>query len=131
MSYIPSEFKYTATHEWVSIDEEGLIIVGITDYAQSLLGDIVYVELPDVGLVLKAAEEFGVIESVKAASDLYSPLTGEIVAVNEALAANPALINQDPYHDGWLIKIKAEDSKDVEDLMDADEYEEKIAAEQQ
>ena len=126
MSTIPSELKYTATHEWIEREEEDLIIIGITDYAQHALGDIVFVELPEVGTKLDAGKECGVIESVKAASDLYSPLTGEVVVINEAVVSHPELINQSPYHDGWLIKIAPENMDEWIELMDADEYTESI-----
>lgn len=129
MSQVPDEFKYTDTHEWVEIVEGDSVKIGITDHAQSLLGDIVYVDLPEVGQNVVAGEECGVIESVKAAGDLYAPVTGEVIAVNEALTAKPDLINEDAYHSGWLIQIKVDDMNDVEQLKDATEYQESIAEE--
>ncbi len=130
MSNIPTEFKYTKTHEWVSRDEDDVITIGITDHAQQQLGDIVFIELPEVGIQLHAGEEFGVIESVKAASDLYGPIAGEVIAVNSSIAATPGLINTDPYHEGWLIKIQPDDIDEWDELMDSDEYESKVEADQ-
>lgn len=129
MSVIPAELKYTKTHEWAQRDDEDCIIIGITDHAQRLLGDIVYIELPEIGVQLHAGEEFGVIESVKAASDLYAPLSGEVLEINQRLTSNPALINTDAYHEGWLIKIKPNDIHDLDELMDAEEYTNKTEAE--
>jgi glycine cleavage system H protein len=126
MSDIPTELKYTKSHEWAAKDEKDLITIGITHHAQKLLGDVVFIELPEVGIQIHSGEEFGVIESVKAASDLYSPLSGEVVAVNEQLAGQPALINQDPYHEGWFIKVRPDDIDEWDELMDADEYADKI-----
>ncbi|MBS0287198.1 MAG: glycine cleavage system protein GcvH [Proteobacteria bacterium] len=130
MSNIPTELKYTKTHEWASKDEEDVITIGITAHAQHLLGDIVYLELPEVETQVHVGEEFGVIESVKAASDLYSPISGEVIAVNSELISSPGLINTDPYHEGWLIKIQPDDPEQFEELMDAEEYEHKIEKEQ-
>lgn len=129
MSDIPSELKYTSTHEWAGYDkDENLITIGITHHAQHLLGDIVFVELPEVGSEVISGKEFGVVESVKAASDLYSPVSGSVVEVNEELLTNPALINHDAYHEGWIVKINPEDISQWEHLMDADEYADKIVA---
>lgn len=122
MSDIPIELKYSKTHEWAHRDEDDLITIGITNHAQQLLGDVVFIEFPELGIQLHTGEEFGVIESVKAASDLYSPISGEIVAINDSLTANPAMINSDPYQEGWLIKIKPDDIAEWDDLMDAEEY---------
>ncbi|MFI4937084.1 MAG: glycine cleavage system protein GcvH [Candidatus Berkiellales bacterium] len=122
MADIPSGLKYTATHEWVEKVAEDQVIIGLTRYAEQSLGDIVFVELPEVGTKLNIGKEFGVVESVKAASDLYSPMSGKVIAVNEKLTDNPALINQDPYHDGWLIKIVPDDIGEWDKLMDAEEY---------
>ncbi len=130
MSNIPTELKYTKTHEWVSRDEDDVITIGITDHAQHALGDIVFIELPEVGIQLHAGEEFGVIESVKAASDLYGPIAGEVVAVNANVAGTPGLINTDPYHEGWLIKIQPDDIDEWDELMDSEDYESKIEADQ-
>lgn len=125
-SNIPTEFKYTKTHEWASKDEDDVITIGITYHAQKLLGDIVYLELPELETQVHEGEEFGVIESVKAASDLYSPINGEVIAVNKELTTSPGIINTDPYHEGWLIKIQPDDPEQYEELMDAEEYEHKI-----
>lgn len=129
MKDIPSEIKYTKTHEWASKDEEDVITIGITQHAQKLLGDIVYLELPELETQVHEGEEFGVIESVKAASDLYSPISGEVIAVNTELTTTPGLINTDPYHAGWLIKIQPDDPEQFEELMDASEYEDNIEKE--
>lgn len=126
MSQIPSELRYMASHEWAQQEENGAITIGITDHAQQTLGDIVYIELPEVGMKLDMGQEFGVIESVKAASDLYSPMSGEVIAVNEALKAKPELVNHDPFQEGWLVKIQPEDSAQWDDLLSAEEYAQKI-----
>ena len=128
-SEIPNDFKYTETHEWAEKSEKDEIIVGITDHAQHSLGDIVFVELPEVGQTLSAGEEFGVIESVKAASDLYLPISGEVIAVNEALKEQPNLINSDPYGSGWIVKIQPQDLSDWENMMDANAYAEILETE--
>lgn len=120
-SNIPSELRYAETHEWVRPQEDGIVTVGITDHAQHLLGDLVFVELPEVGRVVAAAEGCAVVESVKAASDVYSPVDGVIVEVNELLADNPELINEDPYGEGWILRIKT--SAALDDLLDAIAYE--------
>ncbi len=120
-SIIPAELRYTDTHEWVCANADGTVTVGITDHAQHLLGDLVFVEIPEVGRAVAAAESCAVVESVKAASDVYSPLDGVIVAVNEALADDPELINQDPYGKGWIFRIKTTALLDV--LLDAAAYE--------
>lgn len=118
---VPQNLQYTAEHEWVKV-EGGEVTVGITDHAQELLGDLVFVELPESGTKMSAEEEFGVVESVKAASDLYSPVTGEVVAVNEALAETPETINSDPYGDGWIAQVRMDDPGELEGLLDADGY---------
>lgn len=123
MSDFSSELKYTRTHEWVRDEGEGIYTVGISDYAQSSLGDMVFIDLPDVGDTVDAGDECAVAESVKSASDIYSPLTGEIVVVNEDLENNPALVNKDPYGDGWLFQIALSEPSDLDDLLDVDEYE--------
>lgn len=120
-SNIPSELRYAETHEWVRPQEDGIVTVGITDHAQHLLGDLVFVELPEVGRVVAAAEGCAVVESVKAASDVYSPVDGVIVEVNELLADNPELINEDPYGEGWILRIKT--GAALDDLLDAVAYE--------
>jgi len=116
------EARYAESHEWARWDGEE-IVCGITDHAQETLSDVVYVELPMVGDVFDAAEPYGIVESVKAASDLYAPVAGEVVAVNEELETAPELINQDPYGDGWMVRLDPSDPDEFEDLMDADEYE--------
>ena len=121
MSNVPTELKYTSSHEWIAIDGDTATI-GITDHAQDLLGDLVFVELPDVGTTFAAKDECAVVESVKAASDVYSPLSGEVVEVNEALADAPETINTDAYGDGWMFKLKMTDPSDLDDLMDAEAY---------
>lgn len=121
MSKLPKELKYAVSHEWVR-HENGVVTVGITNFAQEALGDVVYVELPDVGDKLQATDEAGVVESVKAASDIYSPVSGEVIAINEELEDAPETINKDPYHDGWFYKIKMSDPSELDALMDADEY---------
>ena len=122
MSNIPSELKYLDSHEWVRIESDGTVTVGISDHAQSALGDLVFVEVPAVGRKLKAGEAFAVVESVKAASDVYSPVSGEVVAVNESLSGAPELINQSPYNDGWLMKVKLSDNAELNKLLDAAAY---------
>lgn len=126
MSNIPAELRYASTHEWVRPEGNGVFTVGITEHAQELLGDMVFVDLPDVGDEVSTGDDVAVAESVKAASDVYAPISGEIVAVNEDLEDSPELVNSDPYGDGWLYKIKAEDEAEVENLMDAEGYEASI-----
>lgn len=126
MSNIPADLKYVASHEWLRQEEDGTITVGITHHAQDLLGDIVYVELPEVGEHVDVDAEIAVVESVKAASDVYAPIAGEILAVNEALVDAPETINEDPYGEGWFFKIKPDNSDDYQGLMDADEYQDSI-----
>ena len=120
-SIIPTELRYTHTHEWVRANADGTVTVGITDHAQNLLGDLVFVEIPEVDRAVAAAESCAVVESVKAASDVYSPLDGVIVAVNEALADNPELINEDPYGEGWIFRLKT--AAALDGLLDAAAYE--------
>lgn len=122
MSNTPSELKYTKTHEWVKIADDGTAVIGITDHAQCLLGDIVFVEPPELNIEVSAGEEAGVIESVKSASDIYAPIAGEIIAFNTALSDTPDLINQDPYGDGWVMKIMPRDEDQLKDLLDNEEY---------
>lgn len=117
----PEDLKYTREHEWVSIDGS-VATIGITDHAQEQLGDVVFVELPSVGDRVEKADAFGVVESTKAVSDVYAPLSGEVSEVNDDLPDNPELINEDPYGDGWMVKITLGDKADLEDLMTADEY---------
>jgi len=119
----PSDLKYTKTHEWVRDNGDGTITMGITEHAQDLLGDVVFVELPEVESILTAEENCGVIESVKAASDMYAPLDGEVTEVNEELDGEPELINTAPFGEGWIFSMKLKSMADVEELMDADAYE--------
>lgn len=119
----PRDCRYSKEHEWVRL-KGGLATVGITDYAQDQLGDIVYVELPPIGEILTQFEPFGVVESVKAASDLYAPLSGEVLEVNEELSDHPEFVNQNPYDRGWMIKIEPSDTSELDSLLTAEEYEE-------
>ena len=121
MSYA-TELRYLATHEWGRIDEEGVLTVGISEHAQDLLGDIVFVELPDIGMELDAEEESAIVESVKAASDVYAPLSGEVIEVNEKLLDEPEIVNSSPLEDGWFFKIKLNDASSFENLMTEEEY---------
>ncbi len=118
----PENLKYTKEHEWIRVEDNQIGVVGITDYAQSELGDIVYVELPQIGKVVKQLESFGTIEAVKAVSDLFSPVSGEIIEVNEKLKDSPDLINKDPYGEGWIIKIKISDLKELDNLLSVEDY---------
>ena len=124
MSNVPGELKYTRDHEWVALLEDGTVRVGITDHAQAALGDLVFVEVPEAGSALAAGDACAVVESVKAASDVYCPVSGEILEVNEALADSPETINRDPYGDGWIMTIQPDDADELEELMDADAYQE-------
>lgn len=127
MSDIPGDLRYTKEHEYVKPSgEEGVFRVGITDYAQGELGDVVYVELPESGRTVAAMEVFGTVEAVKAVSDLYSPVAGEVVAANPALADNPGLVNSDPYGEGWMIEVRLTDAAALDDLLDAGGYREHI-----
>ncbi|WP_377894817.1 glycine cleavage system protein GcvH [Alteromonas sp. R78001] len=126
MSNIPTDLRYASTHEWVRPDGDGVFTVGISEHAQGLLGDMVFVELPDVGDTVSTGDDIAVAESVKAASDVYAPINGEVVGVNEELEDSPELVNSDPYGDGWLFKIKADDAEEVEGLLDAEGYENSI-----
>jgi glycine cleavage system H protein len=121
----PEDRKYTKEHEWVKIDG-GVAVVGITDFAQDQLGDVVYVELPNVGDRVQMMKPFGVIESVKTASDLYAPVTGEVVEVNDSLADAPQMVNDAPYADGWLIKVRPDDPSEIESLMTAQQYADQV-----
>ena len=124
MSNVPGELKYTRDHEWVQLLDDGTVRVGITDHAQAALGDLVFVEVPEAGSALAAGDACAVVESVKAASDVYCPVSGEILEVNEALADSPETINRDPYGDGWIMTIQPDDPDELEELMDADAYQE-------
>ncbi|MER7250247.1 glycine cleavage system H protein [Kribbella rubisoli] len=118
----PEDLKYTAEHEWLKAGSDGPVRVGITDFAQDQLGDIVYVQLPDVGSTVRAGDACGELESTKSVSDLFAPVNGTVTAVNEALADQPDLVNSDPYGEGWLLDIEVEDAAEVAALMDADAY---------
>jgi glycine cleavage system H protein len=126
----PPGLKYSKEHEWVAT-EESVATIGITDHAQEQLGEIVYIELPSVGEKVSKDDPFGVVESVKAVSDIYAPVSGTVVEVNEDLPESPEVVNEDPYGDGWLIKVKVSDPADLEDLMDNDEYSELVAREKE
>ncbi|MFU8821127.1 MAG: glycine cleavage system protein GcvH [Gammaproteobacteria bacterium] len=122
MSNIPAELKYTRTHEWLRPEDDGTFTVGISDHAQDALGDLVFVETPDVGRTVTAGEACAVVESVKAASDIYSPIDGEVIAVNDALAAQPELLNTDPYGEGWIMRIRPAAGAETSTLLDANAY---------
>ena len=130
MSNLPTELKYLSTHEWLRV-EDGIGYVGITDHAQDAMWDLVYVEMPEVGATVSANDEAGVVESVKAASDIYAPVSGEIVAINETLEETPETVNSDPYGDGWMFQIKLSDSSELEGLLSADDYQAQIDAEEE
>lgn len=121
-----NHLKFTATHEWLK-KEGSEAIIGITDHAQELLGDMVFVELPEIGDSVSAGDELGVVESVKAASDFYAPISGVVTEVNAAVVENPAIVNSDPYQAGWLVKIKPNNDSEIESLLTADEYQKEIA----
>ena len=128
MSNVPAELSYTSEHEWVSaLTAEGTVRVGITDHAQDALGDVVYVDLPSVGDSVAAEDSFGEIESTKSVSDLFAPIAGAIVAVNEGLEDDPALVNSDPYGEGWIIEIRPENADDLANLLDAEAYKAELA----
>ena len=122
MSNIPDDLKYASTHEWIRVNENGVATVGISDHAQDALGDIVFVDLPEPGAIVNAKDEVAVVESVKAASDLYSPISGEIIEVNEVLAEAPETVNSGPYENGWFLKMTISDKAELDELMDADAY---------
>ena len=122
MSDVPGDLKYTKSHEWVREEEDGSVVVGITDHAQSALGDLVFVEVPESGAEVSAGDACAVVESVKAASDVYSPLSGEVTEANDALADSPELVNQDPYGDGWIMRIQPSSPSELDDLLDAEAY---------
>ena len=123
MSQNPPELYYAKTHEWVRREEDGTVTVGITEHAQEALGDVVYVETPEVGESIAAGDQAGVVESVKAASDIYAPLTGEVVATNEGLEDAPETVNSDAFNDGWFFKLQPQDISELDALMSAEEYE--------
>ncbi|MFT6430827.1 MAG: glycine cleavage system H protein [Halopseudomonas sp.] len=122
MSKTPAELRYAASHEWTRLEADGTITVGITDHAQDLLGDVVFVELPEVGRQVNAGQECAVVESVKAASDIYAPVSGEVIAINETLTESPELVNSEPYAGAWFFRVKPTDAAELDKLMDADTY---------
>ena len=122
MSQTPVELKYASSHEWARLEEDGTVTIGVSDHAQEALGDVVFVELPEVGTTLAAAEEAGVVESVKAASDIYAPVGGEVIAINEQLEDEPETVNSDPYNDGWFFKLQPSDSSELDAMLSAEDY---------
>lgn len=126
MSQVPENLHYAPSHEWVLDNQDGTVTIGITDHAQEALGDVVFVELPEVGKMLDKGEEFGVIESVKAASDLFAPVNGEVIAINDDLEDEPETVNESPYEDGWMIKVRLDGS--IDDLLNAEAYQASIDA---
>ncbi len=129
MSEIRNELKYLPSHEWARLEEDGTVTIGISDHAQDSLGDVVFVELPEVGSTVSKGEEAGVVESVKAASDIYSPISGEVIAINEALEDAPETVNGSPYDDGWFFRVKPEDLSELDDALDAEGYQNAIETE--
>ena len=129
MSELPNEIKYAATHEWARLEEDGTVTVGISDHAQQALGDVVFVEMPELGLTISEGEEVGVVESVKAASDIYSPIRGEVIEVNSKLDDAPETVNEDPYGEGWFFKLQPQDLADLDELLDPEAYAEVCDAE--
>lgn len=130
MSDIPVELKYTKTHEWVKVNDDGSIVVGITDHAQDLLGDMVFIELPEIETNYAAGDDCAVVESVKAASDIYSPVSGEVIETNESLVDAPEIVNKDPFGDGWIFKMQPEDQGEIDGLMSAGDYEDYAESEE-
>ena len=128
MSNILPNLHYTKDHEWARLDHDGTVAIGITDYAQEALGEIVYVEVPSTGTEVTKEEAFGVVESTKSVSDLVAPVSGNVLEANKIPVDNPEVCNEDPYEEGWLIKIKPSDPSELDDLMDADEYEEYVGS---
>ncbi|OTA17167.1 glycine cleavage system H protein [Xenorhabdus vietnamensis] len=122
MSHVPAELKYTESHEWVRSEGNGEYTVGITEHAQQLLGDMVFVDLPEIGTEVNRDDDCAVVESVKAASDIYAPLSGEVIAVNPDLEGSPELVNSEPYNEGWLFRIKITDESELANLLDAEGY---------
>ncbi len=123
MSEIRSELKYLSSHEWARVEEDGTVTIGISDYAQDSLGDVVYVECPEVGAMVAVGEQAAVVESVKAASDIYSPISGEVIAVNEALEDTPEIVNDSPYDDGWFFKVRPDEIEELSNALDSETYE--------
>jgi glycine cleavage system H protein len=130
MSDCPRELHYTKSHEWVRLENDDTVVIGITDFAQHQLGDLVFVELPDVLSGMEKEDELAVVESVKTAADVYAPITGNVMEVNQQLESRPELINQDPYGAGWICKMKPEDLDDLDELMSAEQYQEMISSDQ-
>jgi glycine cleavage system H protein len=126
MSNVPSDLKYISSHEWIREEDDGTVTIGITDHAQELLGDVVYVELPDIDSEVALEDEIAVVESVKAASDIYAPLSGTIIAINEDLEDAPETVNSSPYDDGWMFKMQPSEPSELEGLMDAESYQNEI-----
>jgi glycine cleavage system H protein len=126
MSEIRSELKYLSSHEWARIEEDGTVTIGISDHAQDSLGDVVYVECPDVGAIINAGEQIAVVESVKAASDIYSPISGEVIEVNETLGDTPEIVNDSPYDDGWFFKVRPDELEELNNALDSQAYEEQL-----
>ncbi|RUR12893.1 glycine cleavage system protein GcvH [Legionella sp. km772] len=124
-----NDLKYTKTHEWLK-EEQDEVIIGITEHAQQLLGDMVFVELPEIGDTVDAGDELGVVESVKAASDFYAPIAGTVTAINEAVVAEPSIVNNDPYQAGWLVKLKPSHPQEINNLLTAEQYQNEIAEEE-
>lgn len=122
MNELPNDLKYASSHEWVRNEGDGTATIGITDHAQSQLGDLVYIELPELDSSVSAGNECAVVESVKAASDIYSPVSGDIIAINEALADSPETVNESAFGDGWIFRIRMSDASELDELMDADAY---------
>lgn len=129
MSELRDELKYLSSHEWARVEDDGTVVVGISDHAQASLGDVVYVEVPEVGASVNAGEEAAVVESVKAASDVYSPISGEVIAVNEALEDAPETVNESPYDDGWFFKVKPSDISELDGALSKDAYAAQVADE--
>ena len=130
MSEITSDLRYIETHQWVRVADDGTATVGITDFAQEQLGDVVYIGVPDLGVTVNGGEEAGVAESVQSASDVFSPVTGEVIAINDGLEDEPELVNEDPYGEGWMFRVKLSDAGELDGLMDATSYAEHVAAEE-
>ncbi len=130
MNNVPEELRYLSSHEWVRVEDDGTAFIGITDHAQEAMGDLVFVEAPEVGSKVTAGEEAGVVESVKAASDIYAPLSGDVVAINADLEDAPETVNSDPYGDGWLFQIKLSDKTELDKLLSAEDYVAQIASEE-
>jgi glycine cleavage system H protein len=131
MADFPRELHYTDSHEWVRLESDDTVVVGITDHAQHQLGDLVFVELPDMGLSVDQGDELSVVESVKTAADVYAPISGEVVEINKQLETRPELINEDPYGDGWICRIKLSDMDELDGLMDADAYQESVTEDEE